>query len=341
MFFQTASKKFRQKKASTQKSFEHFFDTAEALDKKKEAKLSCLSLNPDPFNYTEKAVPMEANTDSNQKKQSIIITICSTKGGVGKTTLAANIGGLLADLNKEHKVLLIDGDLQPTLSSYYQIEEKAKSGLTQLVKNEGNPFDAISKTSFNNLDIVLSNDPNRELQNWILNSPTGRLLFSESLKALHSTYDFIVIDSQGADEPIQHVTVLAGDILVSPISPDILSSQEFQRGTLAMLAKISPLCMYSGSTLGQLYGLIYKKNNTNDARDITEELISLTFTESKSKIRILNSYIPDLNAYRKAATSQLPVHRLDQRAKHDMCSLVSEILPNLKKACENFVKEDK
>ncbi|HHQ42584.1 MAG TPA: ParA family protein, partial [Chromatiales bacterium] len=26
------------------------------------------------------------------------VTVCSTKGGVGKTTLTANLGGLLADL---------------------------------------------------------------------------------------------------------------------------------------------------------------------------------------------------------------------------------------------------
>lgn len=47
----------------------------------------------------------------------IKITIVSTKGGVGKTTLTANLGGLLADSG--YRVLLIDADPQPTLSSYY------------------------------------------------------------------------------------------------------------------------------------------------------------------------------------------------------------------------------
>jgi len=282
---------------------------------------------------------MEANTESNQKKQSIIITVCSTKGGVGKTTLAANLGGLLAALNPNHKVLLIDGDLQPTLSGYYPILRKAEHGLVELVKSIGDPLSAISKTNIDNLDIVLSNDPNRELQNWIISTPTGRLQFAESLKAFHSVYDFIIIDSQGADEPIQHVTVLAGDILLSPISPDILSSQEFQRGTLVMLDKVSPLCSYTGTTLGQLYGLIYKKDHTNDAKFITEELVDLTFTKSKSKIRILGSYIPDLNCYKKAATSHVPVHQIDHRAKSDMCDLVTEILPNLGSQCEKFAEE--
>ena len=41
--------------------------------------------------------------------------IVSTKGGVGKTTVAANLGGILADMNQ--RVLLIDADFQQSLSS--------------------------------------------------------------------------------------------------------------------------------------------------------------------------------------------------------------------------------
>ena len=45
----------------------------------------------------------------------LIITICSTKGGVGKTTLTANLGGILADNGS--RVLMVDADIQPTLRS--------------------------------------------------------------------------------------------------------------------------------------------------------------------------------------------------------------------------------
>jgi len=61
--------------------------------------------------------------------QQLPVTICSTKGGVGKTTFTANLGGMLADLGQ--RVLLINADIQPTLSSYYPIEETAEQGLTQ------------------------------------------------------------------------------------------------------------------------------------------------------------------------------------------------------------------
>jgi len=58
------------------------------------------------------------------------LTITSTKGGVGKTTLTANLGGILADLG--YKVLLVDADVQPTLSSYYPLVARAERGLSAL-----------------------------------------------------------------------------------------------------------------------------------------------------------------------------------------------------------------
>jgi len=47
-----------------------------------------------------------------------VVSVISTKGGVGKTTVTANLGGLLADAGL--RVLLLDLDVQPTLSSYYE-----------------------------------------------------------------------------------------------------------------------------------------------------------------------------------------------------------------------------
>jgi chromosome partitioning related protein ParA len=49
----------------------------------------------------------------------IKFTITSTKGGVGKTTLTANLGALLADMGL--RVLLVDADVQPSLSKYFPL----------------------------------------------------------------------------------------------------------------------------------------------------------------------------------------------------------------------------
>lgn len=53
----------------------------------------------------------------------IKLALVSTKGGVGKTTLAANLGALLADMGL--RVLLIDADEKPSLSKYFPLRHPA------------------------------------------------------------------------------------------------------------------------------------------------------------------------------------------------------------------------
>ena len=61
----------------------------------------------------------------------ITFTIASTKGGVGKTTLTANLGALLADMGL--RVLLVDADVQPSLSKYFPLSPQPVAGLTDVI----------------------------------------------------------------------------------------------------------------------------------------------------------------------------------------------------------------
>jgi chromosome partitioning related protein ParA len=95
----------------------------------------------------------------------IQLTVVSTKGGVGKTTLTANLGGILADLGQ--RVLLIDADIQPTLSSYYRLTHHA----TRVdVLESGDTAESLSTTEIG-CDIILSNGPEARLPDWVLHTP--------------------------------------------------------------------------------------------------------------------------------------------------------------------------
>lgn len=124
----------------------------------------------------------------------ICITITSTKGGVGKTTLTANLGALLADL--EQKVLLIDADPQPTLSSYYRLASVAPHGLPELMVAASTET-VISRTDLDRLDLVYSDDPDGKLRDWIRDAVDGRVRLKHILARFDRVYDFILIDTQG------------------------------------------------------------------------------------------------------------------------------------------------
>ena len=68
-----------------------------------------------------------------------ITAICATKGGFGETTLPANLGVITAPSG--HRVLLVDADPQPSLSSFYRIVESSeKAGLTELLNSSRSHF---------------------------------------------------------------------------------------------------------------------------------------------------------------------------------------------------------
>ena len=261
----------------------------------------------------------------------IKITIVSTKGGVGKTTLSANLGGILADSG--YRVLLIDADPQPTLSSYYQIKDRAKHGLTHFLVNSSTE-DVISQTSIDNLDIIVSEDPEGKLRDWIRDAVDGRVRLKYILSYLDNQYDFVLIDTQGAVGPLQDAAVAAADFMLSPIPPEILSAREFVRGTVSMIQRLEPLARM-GAPIGPLRGVIYRQDRTIDAKRIADELRKAAFLPSKGAISILQTVIPNAVVYREAATHKTPVHRYEKRrrgpgssAYETMLALAQELIPN-------------
>ena len=112
-----------------------------------------------------------------------VVSVISTKGGVGKTTVTANLGGLLADAGL--KVLFIDLDSQPTLSSYYPLRTEAPGGTYELIAlSDTAPDRVISQTAHPNLDVVISNDHAGQLPQLLLNAPDGRFRLAQLLSNL-------------------------------------------------------------------------------------------------------------------------------------------------------------
>ncbi len=114
-------------------------------------------------------------------KKPFILTVMSTKGGVTKSTNVANIAAFVAASGLN--VLMIDTDVQPTLSSYYPLNYEAPHGLFEfLVNQQTSPEMIISKMIFERLDIIQSNDPRDSLSDNLRADPAGAL----RLKKHHS-----------------------------------------------------------------------------------------------------------------------------------------------------------
>ncbi|MCO8310875.1 ParA family protein [Pseudomonas mandelii] len=239
-----------------------------------------------------------------------VVSVVSTKGGVGKTTVAANLGGLLADAGL--RVLLLDLDSQPTLSSYYALNHEAIAGAYELIAlNQTDPAQIISMTEVVGLDLILSNDDQGRLSTLLLHVPDGRLRLHNLLDHFRSRYDLLLIDTQGARSVLLEMAILASDLALSPITPEMLAARELRRGTLKLLSELEPF-RHLGIPPPPLRLLL---NQVNAIRMDTRMIICglrKTFAET-ANISVLDTIVPDRVAYLNAASLGLPVHRIEMR----------------------------
>ncbi|MCA3217417.1 MAG: ParA family protein [Burkholderiales bacterium] len=266
----------------------------------------------------------------------ITFTIASTKGGVGKTTLTANLGALLADMGL--RVLLVDADVQPSLSKYFPLSPpQPVAGLTDVIVRGEVAAASITRTVFPNLHLVASDDPDGRLPNWLLGRIDRGFRLRHALRAglVPSAYDCVLIDTPGAIGPLQDAAVMAADVLVSPITPEILSAREFRDGTMELLARLEP-----GSALGAppapVKAVIYRQDRTADARLIVAG-IAREFDRPHERVSLLKTVVPHAKAYKEAATLRVPVHQHERRREGTMPSawsvmhcLAWELMPSLR-----------
>jgi chromosome partitioning related protein ParA len=270
----------------------------------------------------------------------------STKGGVGKSTTAANLGAYCADAGK--RVLLIDLDAQPTLSSYYRLEHEAPGGIYELIgANETRVDRIVSKTIIHNLDIVISNDSKGQLDTLLLNAADGRLRLLNLLPALEPHYDLVLIDTKGTRCITLEMAMLAADRAVSPIVPEILAAREFRRGTLELYAELQPYSRL-GLILPQIKLFINRADYiSSDAKVITDGL-RRSFRDDPI-VEVQETAVPHIASYRKAATLEMPAHRFEVKrpsgrkapaAFATMQSLAIEVFPEWKECLKALSPND-
>lgn len=272
-----------------------------------------------------------------------VMSIISTKGGVGKSTVAANLGGFAADAGL--RVLLLDLDAQPTLSSYFELRDRAAAGVYELLAfNEQALERLVSHTAIAGLDLIVSNDNKGQLNTLLLHAPDGRLRLRNLLPAFDGHYDLVLIDTQGARSVLLEMAILASDLVVSPVTPEVLAAREFGRGTLQLMRDIAPYERL-GIQPPPLHLLINRIHPVSANARLVQKTLREMF-QAEPGITVLGTDIPAIEAYQHASTLGLPVHRVEPRrpsgrtapaAFDTVCALACELLPAWQSTLERMV----
>jgi septum site-determining protein MinD len=206
-----------------------------------------------------------------------IIDVCSGKGGVGKTTIAANLGVALQSLGK--KVVVVDCNLTTSHLSFLFGDFSHDKTINNFLRNECRLEDAIC-THRSGLKFVPASAELSDLINVDVDDLKGKL--NEAFR----DFDFVLLDSAPGLGREALVPLLAADEILFVANPYIPS--------LADIVKCNKLLLSieSGqSVLGVILNRVRKKKyeiSVEETRQFTELPVIGTIPEDENVLECTN-----------------------------------------------------
>jgi cellulose synthase operon protein YhjQ len=146
-----------------------------------------------------------------------VITVYSSKGGVGKTTLSSNMGSNLT--RSGYKVLIIDTDPQNSVLGVLGIE--LSDGLSELLNHSADVKDVIIQTSQGFDFIPAGVEANRDTLEYTQLLQDEPYFVKESIvEALDGIYDFIIFDTPPGFNPMANSAMLASGVILGLLEAD-------------------------------------------------------------------------------------------------------------------------
>ncbi len=165
--------------------------------------------------------------------------VANQKGGVGKTTTAVTLAGLLAE--RGYKTLLIDIDPHGSLTSYfgYSAEDMESSVYTLFQQRETDPFALVRSTRFDNLQLLPASMALATLDRQLGTQSGMGLVLHKALKQLGERYDYALIDCPPVLGVLMVNALAACDHLLIPVQTEFLALKGLERmlKTLGMITR--------------------------------------------------------------------------------------------------------
>ncbi|HCU24948.1 MAG TPA: chromosome partitioning protein ParA [Deltaproteobacteria bacterium] len=262
------------------------------------------------------------------KKRATLVSICSQKGGVGKTTTAVNLGTAIAKYHSK-KVLVVDLDPQGHV-------EKSLGGIipegveylpmsTVLSSKQGNVMDGVISTDLENFFITPGDKTLYETESLLATKIGKEYILREAMKIARSQFDFVIFDCPPNLGNLTLNALVASDFCVVPCEMSVLAFEgvnDLVETLETVNERLNPRLKILGVLLTRV-----------DGRNVNMNQIIETNIQNIFRGKVFKSQIAINTALNKAQLEGLPVYDnyAGSSGSINYQELAEEILKKLKR----------
>lgn len=234
--------------------------------------------------------------------------VANQKGGVGKTTTAISLGGLLAD--KGLRTLLVDLDPQGSMTSYFGHDPDAlDGGVYRWFMDAAEPgaecSEEIIATRFDSLSLLPASTALATLDRRMGTQDGMGLVLLRRLQELTNRFDHVIVDSPPVLGLLMINALAAAERLIVPVQTEFLALKGLER----LMCTLDMIQRTRKDPLETLIVPTMFDQRTRASNEVLQQL------RQDYRQWLWNSVIPVDTLFRDASKAGIPLPLMDEKAR--------------------------